>query len=78
MIVLGIHDGHNCGSALFKDGNLICALSEERVTRNKNEYGFPIHAINFAIFCLLEYFVNEFILSITSPFDLVKKLDLKS
>ena len=49
MIVLGIHDGHNCGSALFKDGNLICALSEERVTRNKNEYGFPIHAINYCL-----------------------------
>ena len=49
MIVLGIHDGHNCGSALFKDGNLICVLSEERVTRNKNEYGFPIHAINYCL-----------------------------
>lgn len=46
MIVLGINDGHNCGCAIFKDGILICALSEERITRKKNEYGFPFHSIN--------------------------------
>ncbi len=45
MITLGIHDGHNSGCAIFKDGKIICALSEERVTRNKNEYGFPIKSI---------------------------------
>jgi carbamoyltransferase len=45
MNLLSIHDGHNCGVAIFKNGKLICALSEERITRNKNEYGFPIHAI---------------------------------
>ena len=45
MIVLGIHDGHNSGCAFFKNGVLLCALSEERITRRKNEYGFPINAI---------------------------------
>ena len=45
MNLLSIHDGHNCGAAIFKNGQLLCALSEERITRNKNEYGFPINAI---------------------------------
>ena len=49
MIVLGIHDGHNSGCAIFKNGKLICALSEERVTRKKNEYGFPFNSINFCL-----------------------------
>ena len=49
MIVLGIHDGHNSGCSIFKNGKLICALSEERVTRKKNEYGFPFNAINFCL-----------------------------
>ena len=41
MIILGIHDGHNCGASLFKNGTLLIAISEERITRNKNEYGYP-------------------------------------
>ena len=49
MIILGIHDGHNAGAALFVDKKLICAVSEERITRNKNEYGFPINAIKFCL-----------------------------
>jgi len=49
MIILGIHDGHNAGTALFINKKLICAISEERITRNKNEYGFPINAIQFCL-----------------------------
>jgi carbamoyltransferase len=49
MNLLSIHDGHNCGVAIFIKGKLVCALSEERVTRNKNEYGFPMHAINYCL-----------------------------
>ena len=49
MITLGIHDGHNSGAALFIDSKLVCAISEERITRNKNEYGFPINAIKFCL-----------------------------
>ena len=47
MILIGIHDGHNSGCAIFKNNKLICALSEEWITRNKNEYGFPANAINY-------------------------------
>ena len=49
MIILGIHDGHNCGCSIFIDGNNLCTLSEEKVTRNKNEYGFPRSSINEAL-----------------------------
>ena len=49
MIILGIHDGHNCGCSIFRDGNNLCTLSEEKVTRNKNEYGFPRSSINEAL-----------------------------
>ena len=46
MIILGIHDGHNCGASLFKNGALLIAISEEKITRNKNEYGYPEKSIN--------------------------------
>ena len=46
MIILGIHDGHNSGASLFKDGKLLSALSEVKISRKKNEYGFPIKSIN--------------------------------
>ena len=39
--VLGIHDGHNCGATLVSDGKVVASVSEERLTRRKNEVGFP-------------------------------------
>jgi len=50
MIILGIHDGHNASAALIIDGKLKCAIAEERLSRQKNHYGFPEKAIK----CLLE------------------------
>ena len=46
MIILGIHDGHNASAALLKDGKLICSIAEERLSRQKNHYGFPFKAID--------------------------------
>ena len=43
--ILGIHDGHNCGATLTRDGVILASISEERITRNKNEVGYPQHAI---------------------------------
>ncbi|MBL8661238.1 MAG: hypothetical protein JNM29_00370 [Candidatus Odyssella sp.] len=43
--VLGIHDGHNCGAALVRDGAVIAAVSEERLSRCKNDIGYPRRAI---------------------------------
>lgn len=45
MIVLGIHDGHNAGAALIKDGKVVAAISEERLNNLKNYFGPPLLAI---------------------------------
>lgn len=46
MIILGIHDGHNASAALIKDGQLVSAVAEERLSRRKHHYGFPFAAVN--------------------------------
>ena len=56
MIILGIHDGHNASAALLKDGKLICSIAEERLSRQKNHYGFPFKAID----CVLNYGKSKF------------------
>lgn len=45
MKILGIHDGHNCGATLLVDGKVLAAVSEERLTRKKNELGYPERSI---------------------------------
>jgi carbamoyltransferase len=45
MLVLGIHDGHNAGAALIKDGCVLVAISEERLNNIKNFFGPPLLAI---------------------------------
>ena len=41
MIILGIHDGHNCGASLCHNGKIVYSILEERITRKKNDVGFP-------------------------------------
>ncbi len=43
--VLGIHDGHNCGATLVRDGAVVASVLEERLTRRKNEVGYPRRSI---------------------------------
>ncbi|MDJ0951656.1 MAG: carbamoyltransferase C-terminal domain-containing protein [Alphaproteobacteria bacterium] len=43
--ILGIHDGHNSGATLARNGEVIASVSEERLTRRKNEVGYPEKAI---------------------------------
>jgi len=45
IIVLGIHDGHNAGAALIKNGFVAAALQEERLNNIKNYSGTPFNAI---------------------------------
>ena len=45
MIILGIHDGHNSGATVVKDGKILASVLEERLTRKKNESGFPKKSI---------------------------------
>jgi carbamoyltransferase len=49
MLVLGLHDGHNSGATLISDGKVIASVSEERLTRRKNEVGFPTKSIQEVI-----------------------------
>jgi len=46
MTILGLHEGHCATAALMKDGKIVAAISEERLTRNKNEVGYPKKAID--------------------------------
>src|SRR5215469_2730626 len=39
--VVGIHNGHNAAAAVVRDGELLFALQEERLTRVKNQGGLP-------------------------------------
>ena len=45
MKVLGIHDGHNSSAAIVDNGAIVAAVQEERLTRHKNQGGFPANAI---------------------------------
>lgn len=43
--ILGIHDGHNSGATLVTDGKVVASVSEERLSRRKNEVGYPRRSI---------------------------------
>ena len=45
VVVLGIHDGHNAGAALIKNGAVLAAINEERLNNIKNYSGPPLAAI---------------------------------
>lgn len=45
VTILGIHDGHNAGAALIRDGKVLAAISEERLNNIKNFSGVPSLAI---------------------------------
>ena len=45
MYILGFNSTHDSSAALVKDGEIVCAVEEERFTRQKHYYGFPEHSI---------------------------------
>src|SRR5712691_11819248 len=50
MNILGISCFfHDAGAALLQDGALTAAAEEERFSRKKHDYGFPVHAIDFCL-----------------------------
>jgi len=50
MNILGISCFfHDAGAALLRDGVLIAAAEEERFTRKKHDYSFPVNAIDFCL-----------------------------
>ncbi len=49
MYILGIVEGHNCSAALMKDDEIIAVCFEERLSRLKNDLGYPARAINYCL-----------------------------
>lgn len=49
VYILGIHDGHNAGASITRNGSVIAAISEERLTGVKNQEGIPVHSIQKVI-----------------------------
>ena len=50
MIILGINAYHaDASAAIFRDGELIAAVEEERLTRVKHTAGFPSHAVRYCM-----------------------------
>jgi len=50
MYILGISAFyHDSAACLIKDGEIISAAQEERFTRKKHDFNFPINAINFCL-----------------------------
>lgn len=45
IIVLGVHDGHNAGAVLVRDGKILAAINEERLNNIKNYSGVPHKSI---------------------------------
>jgi len=46
MIVLGISEQHDSHACLVKDGRLVAAIAEERLSRLKSDAGYPRRAID--------------------------------
>ena len=49
MTIIGVYDGHNSSASLSIDGEIVCAIQEERFTKRKNETGFPIKSISYIL-----------------------------
>lgn len=46
MNILGINFGHDAAVAFIKDGKLVYAIEEEKLSRVKQDFGWPRHAID--------------------------------
>ncbi len=49
MLVLGIHEGHDSGAAILRDGKILADISEERFTRVKHNTNTPLQSIAFCL-----------------------------
>lgn len=47
MNIIGIYDGHNASASLSINGEIVCAVQEERFTKRKNEEGFPKNCVQY-------------------------------
>ncbi len=79
MRILGIYDGHNCGSAIIEDGKIIAAIEEERLSRIKLHDGRTKHGPpEMSLSWVLEYTKSErsnidrIAVAISPPYELLK------
>ncbi|MCF8482206.1 MAG: hypothetical protein K9H25_17415 [Rhodospirillum sp.] len=49
MIILGIGDSHESHACVLRDGHLVAAIAEERLSRLKADMGYPRRAIEAAL-----------------------------
>jgi carbamoyltransferase len=49
MLVLGINSTHDAAAALLRDGEIVMALEEERLSRVKHHFGIPKRAIEACV-----------------------------
>jgi carbamoyltransferase len=40
---------HDSAACLIQDGKIVAAAQEERFTRKKHDYRFPVNAVDFCI-----------------------------
>ncbi len=67
MYILGISAFyHDSAACIIKDGDIIAAAQEERFTRKKHDYNFPVNAINY---CLKEAGITPSELAYTAFYD---------
>lgn len=45
MNILGINFGHDAAATLIQNGKIICSIEEEKISRVKQDYGWPVNAI---------------------------------
>jgi len=45
MLILGVNFGHDSSVAIIKNGKLIAAIEEEKISRVKQDFGWPKYAI---------------------------------
>ena len=47
MKIIAVNEGHSASCIYFEDGSVKFALQEERLSRKKNQHGFPHAALNY-------------------------------
>ncbi len=55
MLILGINEGFEASVVLCRDGEILFAVQEERLTREKGVIGFPSQAV---LYCVKHYGLN--------------------
>ncbi len=49
IYILGINESHVASAALLRDGQIIACASEERFTRKKGQWGYPVRSIDYCL-----------------------------